>query len=47
MNDENEVRLILVDRIRAKRAGRPPKREDRLMDFTFIRRESDAPPSSV
>jgi LacI family transcriptional regulator len=38
---------ILVDRIRAKRAGRPPKREDRLMDFTFIRRESDAPPSSV
>jgi LacI family transcriptional regulator len=34
---------ILVDRIREKRAGRVLQREDRLLDFTFIRRESDAP----
>ena len=37
---------ILVDRIRAKRSGRPTPREDRLLDFTFVRRESDAPPVS-
>ncbi len=37
---------ILVDRIRAHRAGRSEKREDRLLDFTFVRRESDAPPAS-
>lgn len=36
---------ILVEQIRDKRAGRSIKREDRLLDFTFIRRESDAPPS--
>jgi LacI family transcriptional regulator len=37
---------ILVERIREKRAGRISKREDRLLDFTFVRRESDAPPPS-
>ena len=37
---------ILVERIRAKRAGRSTPREDRLLDFTFVRRESDAPPAS-
>jgi LacI family transcriptional regulator len=37
---------ILVERIREKRAGRTSKREDRLLDFTFIRRESDRPPRS-
>jgi LacI family transcriptional regulator len=37
---------ILVELIRAKRSGRTPKREDRLLDFTFIRRESDAAPTS-
>ncbi len=37
---------ILVERIREKRAGRQTKREDRLLDFTFIRRDSDAPPKS-
>lgn len=36
---------ILVERIREKRSGRAPKREDRLLDFTFIRRESDAAPT--
>nr|WP_295445286.1 LacI family DNA-binding transcriptional regulator [Sphingorhabdus sp. EL138] len=37
---------ILVERIREKRSGRTPKREQRLLDFTFVRRESDgAPPS--
>jgi LacI family transcriptional regulator len=33
---------MLVDRIRAKRAGRSELREDRLLEFTFVRRESDA-----
>lgn len=37
---------ILVDRIRAKRSGRATAREDRMLDFTFVRRESDAPPTS-
>jgi LacI family transcriptional regulator len=37
---------ILVDRIRAKRSGRPTPREDRMLDFTFVRRESDAQPNS-
>ena len=37
---------IVVERIREKRSGRAPKREDRLLDFTFIRRESDAAPNS-
>jgi LacI family transcriptional regulator len=37
---------ILVERIRAKRAGRTTAREDRLLDFTFVRRQSDAPPAS-
>lgn len=37
---------ILVERIREKRSGRTPKRVDRLLDFTFIRRESDAAPTS-
>lgn len=35
---------ILVERIREKRAGRTARREDRLMDFTFVRRESDIAP---
>jgi LacI family transcriptional regulator len=34
---------ILVNRIRAKRAGKVANREDRLLDFTFVQRESDAP----
>jgi LacI family transcriptional regulator len=37
---------MLVSRIREKRAGRPTFREDRLLDFTFVRRESDGPPAS-
>jgi LacI family transcriptional regulator len=36
---------MLVERIREKRSGRTPKREDRLLDFTFIRRESDLAPT--
>ena len=36
---------IVVERIREKRSGRAAKREDRLLDFTFIRRESDAAPN--
>jgi LacI family transcriptional regulator len=36
---------ILVDHIRGIRNGRVYKREERLLDFTFVRRESDAPPS--
>ncbi len=35
---------ILVDQVRERRSGRVAKREDRLMDFTFIHRESDARP---
>lgn len=35
---------ILVEHIREKRSGRAYKRQERLLDFTFIRRESDAPP---
>jgi LacI family transcriptional regulator len=35
---------ILVDHIRDKRNGRPPTREERLLDYTFVRRESDARP---
>jgi LacI family transcriptional regulator len=37
---------ILVDRIRSKRAGKATSREERLLDYTFVQRESDAPPSS-
>jgi LacI family transcriptional regulator len=37
---------ILVDRIRERRSGRLSRREDRLLDFTFIRRDSDAPIST-
>jgi LacI family transcriptional regulator len=37
---------LLVERIRARRTGRTTAREDRLLDFTFVRRESDAPPAS-
>jgi LacI family transcriptional regulator len=33
---------ILVDHIRKKRSGHSRKREERLLNFTFIRRESDA-----
>ncbi len=36
---------ILVGHIRAYRNGHAIKREERLLDFTFVRRESDAPPS--
>lgn len=36
---------ILVEHIRDRRNGRPIKREERLLDFTFIRRESDGVPS--
>jgi LacI family transcriptional regulator len=35
---------ILVEHIRDRRNGRPLKRIDRLLDFTFVRRESDGPP---
>jgi LacI family transcriptional regulator len=35
---------ILVDQIRARRSGKAYQREERLLDFTFVRRESDAPP---
>lgn len=35
---------ILVERIRDRRAGGMSKRTVRLMDYTFIRRESDASP---
>jgi LacI family transcriptional regulator len=35
---------ILVSRIREKRAGHIQKREDRLLDFTFVKRESDCEP---
>jgi LacI family transcriptional regulator len=35
---------ILVEHIREQRAGRAFKRQERLLDFTFIRRESDASP---
>jgi LacI family transcriptional regulator len=35
---------ILVERIRSKRAGKATYREERLLDFTFVQRESDAPP---
>jgi LacI family transcriptional regulator len=33
---------ILVEHIRDRRAGRPVRREERLLDYTFVRRESDA-----
>lgn len=36
---------ILVDHIRDQRNGREIKREERLLDFTFVHRESDGPPS--
>jgi LacI family transcriptional regulator len=38
---------ILVDRIRAKRAGKMTNREEKLLNFTFVQRESDGPPKSV
>lgn len=38
---------ILVDRVRDKRSGRAYKREERMLDFTFIRRESDAAPGKL
>jgi LacI family transcriptional regulator len=38
---------ILVERIRDRRAGGMSKRTVRLMDYTFIRRESDASPVKV
>jgi LacI family transcriptional regulator len=37
---------ILVDRIRSKRAGKATHREERLLDYTFVQRESDAPPKA-
>lgn len=37
---------ILVDRIRSKRASKTNSREVRLLDYTFVQRESDAPPKS-
>jgi LacI family transcriptional regulator len=37
---------ILVDRIRLKRAGKPSNREERLLDYTFVQRESDAAPQA-
>jgi LacI family transcriptional regulator len=37
---------ILVDHIRDQRNGRGTKREERLLDFTFVHRESDGPPGS-
>jgi LacI family transcriptional regulator len=37
---------ILVEHVRDKRNGRATKREERLLDFTFVRRESDASPSN-
>jgi LacI family transcriptional regulator len=37
---------ILVDRIRAQRAGKVTSREERLLDYTFVQRESDAPPKT-
>jgi LacI family transcriptional regulator len=36
---------ILVNNIRDQRNGYDLKREERLLDFTFIHRESDGPPS--
>lgn len=35
---------ILVEHIRDRRSGRPYKREERLLDYTFVRRGSDGPP---
>jgi LacI family transcriptional regulator len=35
---------ILVEHIRAKRSGRAVSREEKLLDYTFVRRESDAAP---
>jgi LacI family transcriptional regulator len=35
---------ILVEHIRAKRSGRIVNREEKLLDYTFVRRESDAAP---
>jgi LacI family transcriptional regulator len=37
---------ILVDQIRDRRSGRIVQRQDRLLNFTFVQRESDAPPPS-
>jgi LacI family transcriptional regulator len=34
---------ILVNRIRSKRAGKVTSREERLLDYTFVQRDSDAP----
>jgi LacI family transcriptional regulator len=41
----NAVQL-LVDHIRDRKNGRPVKRIERLLEFTFVRRESDGPPRS-
>ncbi len=38
---------LLIEKIKARRSGKPDEREDRLLDFTFVRRESDAPPSRL
>jgi LacI family transcriptional regulator len=35
---------LLIDHIRGRRAGRAMPSTEKVMDFTFIRRESDAPP---
>jgi LacI family transcriptional regulator len=38
---------LLVNRIRAKRTGKTTMREERLLNFTFVQRESDAPPKAL
>ncbi len=35
---------MLVDQIRARRSGRPEEHDHRMLDFTFVRRESDGAP---
>ncbi len=35
---------ILVEQVRDRRNGRAYKRQERLLDYTFVRRESDGPP---
>jgi LacI family transcriptional regulator len=36
---------LLVEHIRDQRAGRERQSTEKLMDFTFVRRDSDAPPA--
>jgi LacI family transcriptional regulator len=45
-NMAREAVRLLIEQVRAKRSGRPPATEHRLMKYTLVKRDSSGPVSA-